>query len=400
MKVGVAAYRFDYYSYIRNIVGIIPGVQYQKAKDLIARVNAGVRLLNRIARREIISTFDLNNQFYDLNLNKVDLLHLFNGISYGRTHWVSTFETILPRFRSVVQLTRRTDHELEKDWKLRRAFEALAGPHCKKIIAISACTANMQRVLLDEFSRYKEEIEEKLVVMHPPQDLLVSQFEDKQVDLTGQVKFMFVGNAFFRKGGVEIIDTMKMLRDQYHYELELTVVSDLRADGYAVPVDSDTIQHTRAILQDNRDWINYYPQLPNTQVLELMKKAHIGLLPTYADTYGYSVLEFQAAGCPVITTNVRSLPEINDNERGWMIDVPKNHLGEAIYTTASDRNTISTTICAGLEKAVHEIFADRSIIPQKSAEAILNITANHSKADFSSKSKSSSSQSKCLIPYL
>jgi len=252
---------------------------------------------------------------------------------------------------------------------------------------MSFCAANMQRQLLEEFSQYRENIERKLVVMLPPQDLLVSQFSDKRIDLVGRIKFMFVGNEFYRKGGREIIDTIKMLRDRYHYDIELTIVSSLRIDGYAVTVSSEDVQRTTAFFQENREWIKYFPQLPNSKVLDLMKGAHIGLLPTYADSFGYSVLEFQASGCPVISTNVRALPEINDNDKGWIIDVPKNRLGEAIYTTESDRSVISDAIRKGLEKIVHEIFADRSIIPIKSARSILSIKTSHSKEDFSDRMK-------------
>ena len=387
MIVGIVGYRFDHYAYIRNIVGIVPGIEYRKAKDLFARVNAGARTLNRFTKREIISTFDLNNQFYDFNLNKVDLLHLFNGISYGHIPWVSTFETILPRFRNVVQRTHGSSPGFVSEWKLRKAFEALASNTCKQIIALSNCTVNIQRELLAEFSTYGEKIERKLVVMHPPQDVLVSEFADKQIDLHGRIKFMFVGNAFFRKGGREIIDTISMLRDQYHYDIELTIVSDLRIDGYAAKVNPEEIQRTAAFIQGNREWINYFPQLPNSEVLDMMKKAHIDLLPTYADTYGYSILEFQAAGCPVITTNVRSLPEINDNDKGWVIEVPKNRMGEAIYSTDTDRMVIREAIRKGLEKVVHEIFADKSIIPTKSEKAILSIKTSHSREGFSSRMK-------------
>ena len=42
-----------------------------------------------------------------------------------------------------------------------------------------------------------------------------------------------------------------------------------------------------------------------------MATSHIGLLPTYNDSYGYSVIEFFSYGCPVITTNILALPEIN-----------------------------------------------------------------------------------------
>lgn len=387
MIVGVVGYRFDHYSYIRNIIGKVPGIEYRKAKDLFAYVNAGARTLNRFTNREIISTFDLNNQFYDFSLNKVDLMHLFNGISYGRTPWVSTFETILPRFRIVVQRTHGLSPGFISEWKLRRAFDALAGNTCKQIIAMSGCAANMQRELLAEFNSYRENIERKLVVMHPPQDVLVSQFTDKQIDLNGLIKFMFVGNEFFRKGGGEIVETMKILREQYHYDIELTIVSALRTDSYAVEVKPDDVQRMTSFFQENRDWIKYIPHIPNSEVLDMMKQAHIGLLPTYADSFGYSVLEFQAAGCPVISTNVRALPEINDNDKGWIIEVPKNRLGEAIYSTESDRLIISEAIRKGLEKVVHEIFADRSNIPKKSEKAILSIKSNHSRDNFSSQMK-------------
>jgi len=385
--VGVVGYRFDHYAYTRNIIGKAHGVEYRKVKDLFAYANAGVRTLNRVSNREIISTFDLNNQFYDFNLNKVDLIHLFNGISYSRIPWVSTFETILPRFKIVVQRTHGSSPGFMTDWKLRRVFDVLASDRCKQLIAISDCTGNMQCELLAEFSSYRENIEKKLVVMHPPQDVLVAQFTDKQIDLNGHIKFMFVGSTFFRKGGRESVETIKMLRDQYHYDIELTIVSDLRADNYAVEVHPDDVQRMKAFFQENRDWIKYIPHLPNSEVLDLMKQAHIGLLPTYADSYGYSVLEFQAAGCPVISTNVRALPEINDNEKGWIIEVPKNRLGEAIYTTESDRLVISEAIRKGLEKVVHEIFTNRSIIPIKSEQAIFNIKSNHSREIFSSQMK-------------
>ena len=383
MIVGVVGYRFDYYPYTRNIVDIIQGVKYQKVKDLYAWVNTGAHTINRCAKKDILSTFDLNNQFYDFNLNKVDLLHFFNGISYGHTPWVSTFETILPRFRSVVEMPQGSSPAHVRDGKLSRAFEALASDTCKQIIAISGCTANIQRALLTNFTIYKENIENKLIIMHPPQAALVSQFEDKQVDLDGRIKFIFVGNMFFRKGGREVIDTLQKLRDQYHFDIELTIVSSLSVDGYAVKVDPIAVQQTRALIDENKAWINYFPQLPNSEVLDRMKKSHVGLLPTYADTYGYVVLEFQAAGCPVITTNARALPEINDNDKGWLIEVPRNQLGEAIYATDEDRLAISNAIRDGLEKAVHEIFADRSIIAKKASQAILGIRTNHSKDKFS-----------------
>lgn len=118
-----------------------------------------------------------------------------------------------------------------------------------------------------------------------------------------------------------------------------------------------------------------------------MKKSHIGLLPTYADTYGYSVLEFQAAGCPVITTNIRALTEINDNNVGWIIEIPKSSLGEAINTTKEGKFVISKSISEGIERAVHEIFSDRKVILEKSNRSISRIIEHHSIEDYASRLK-------------
>jgi len=49
----------------------------------------------------------------------------------------------------------------------------------------------------------------------------------------------------------------------------------------------------------------------------------LALLPTCAETHGDVVLEAQANGCPVITTDIRTLPEINPSEIGYLIEVPK-----------------------------------------------------------------------------
>lgn len=163
------------------------------------------------------------------------------------------------------------------------------------------------------------------------------------------------------------------------------MISALKFDNYATKKSPEDVAKAECFIKQNLDWITYYPSLPNHEVLELMKKAHVGLLPTYADTYGYVVLEFQAAGCPVITTNIRALPEINDNSKGWIIPVPKNRLGEAIYTTEGDRLKISSAIRNGIEQAVHQIFADKSLLIAKAEKAITGIKESHHPLIFAEK---------------
>jgi len=117
-------------------------------------------------------------------------------------------------------------------------------------------------------------------------------------------------------------------------------------------------------------------------VLALMRSAHVGLLPTYADTYGYSVLECQAQGTPVISTNVRALPELNNEQAGWLIEVPRDDLGEGLYATPEQRALLSAAIEAGLERALHEIFADRASLRRKGIAALARIQQQHDPARY------------------
>lgn len=375
-------YKFDAYPEKRNIIDIVPDTKYKKVRDFFLLKQRIASQFNQLANREIFSLIDSYNQFYDFDLNRVSLLHFFNTISYSSTPWITTFETFLPRLTCLLSCP--SDRNLELDFsalkteaKIHKAFQAISRDACRQIIAMSDCNANMQRRLLKEFPEYQESIESKLIVMHPPQREFVSKYADKKLSLDETIKFIFVGSSFFRKGGQEIMQTLKALKERYKYNLELTVISSLNVDNYATKETLADVEQVKYSLQQS-DWINYFPQLPNHEVIELMKKAHIGLLPTYADTYGYSVLEFQAAGCPVITTNVRALTEINNNHVGWTIAVPKNSLGEAIYTTQEDRDTISKLIREGIEQAVHEIFANRAIILEKSQNSISRIIEHHS----------------------
>ncbi len=390
MKVGILDSRFKVFSYTRNLIGVVPDVEYMGVKDLFGRLELGVRRLNQIAHRELISPRDLSNQFYDFNRNKIDVLHLFNGISYGQTPWVTSFETIIPRFNNILHRNDPSTKGLSKmigQFEDRRAFEAMAGTACKRLISLSECTAEIERNLFADF-KVSPEVNKKLIVLHPPQSVLVSTYADKHVDLTGGIKFLFVGFSFFRKGGREMLEVFKKIRDECNYNLELTIVSSLRIENYASGETYQDVQTVENFIAENSEWITFFRHLPNAEVLELMKGSHVGLLPTYADSYGYSVLECQSAGCPVISTNIRALPEINDDQKGWLIDVPKDLSGEAIYTTAEDRQKLSNAISSGLEKIIHEIFADPSSISKKGEAAIQYIKDYHSPQKFATQLKS------------
>jgi glycosyltransferase involved in cell wall biosynthesis len=231
-------------------------------------------------------------------------------------------------------------------------------------------------------SEFSTPILEKLRVLHPAQDVLVDSVTPKEYDQQHPIRFVFVGAGFFRKGGRELFRTFQKLAGEEGLPIRLVVVSSLRIEPYAAQETEEDVAWARQIIAGKPQWLEYYQELTNSEVLEILKTADVGLLPTWADTYGLSVLEAQASGCPVITTDVRALPEINNNRVGWLIRVPKDELGEAIYTTTEDRQNLSQQIQAGLENTIRSIIADPSVIAIKGQAALERIRVEHSPEDY------------------
>ncbi len=384
MKIGILAYRIKYYSYLRNILNKIPDAEYIPVNDLYSFLRKGALFVNRTLGKPLLPVFNLNNQFEDLDLNRVDLLHFFNGVSYGRTPWVSSFETILPRFSHLV--TRHHGQEIahvSPDALTRRGLEALAGRSCLAILPLSQSAALMQTDLLKDLpAEYAQPILDKMRVLHPPQEILGPEVKAREYSPDNPIRFILVGAAFFRKGGREVLEVFERLVRQEKLPVRLIIVSSLRIEPYAAKETEADVAWAKAKIAENADWIEYYPALPNADTLALMRTADVGMLPSYADTYGFSVLEAQASGLPVITTDIRALPEVNNPTVGWLIKVPKNALGEALYVTVEEREVLSHSIRAGLEQSVRHIAADPGQIAVKGAAALDRIRKEHDPAAY------------------
>ena len=284
----------------------------------------------------------------------------FNTIRIDGGPFLTFFETTLPR----VSKKRFLLVYLE-----RRAIES---PNCLGLVAISHCAKNLQ---LTQHGTQKE-----ITVLHPPQKILVAKGKDSRWTETGPIRFCFVGRDFARKGGIELLRAFDKLNQMNWH---LTIVSSLSIDDYASQYTKEEQrvlkQEVREILDRRTDQIDWHQSLPNEKVLSIMKTSHVGLLPTWHDTYGYSVLEFQASGCPVISTDIRALPEINNNSCGWVIPI-----GEKFDARISplklkrQRKAFSKDLTDSLMTLFEEILdSPRVLLKEKAEKCLARIRAEH-----------------------
>jgi hypothetical protein len=292
------------------------------------------------------------------------IVHLYNMTSFSATPWLTTFEVRLPM------------PHIGSRWALHACFRRLRSKSCRKLIAMSAAAYHEQIRFTQEQSEGVDEIREKMCVLHPVQPVLVETYEKKRRD-SDHIVFTIVGDDFFRKGGEETLRVFEHFLQKGH-PIRLNVISMM--ESHHKPFLSADREGSMRIIYAYPHAIRHRAGLPHGEVLSILNETDVELLPTYSDTYGFSVLEAQASGCPVITTNVRALPEVNNQEIGWLISVPKDEHEDALFWDPEGKRRSSRAIEEGLMQTIAEILADPGSIRRKGQGALERIRRDHDPA--------------------
>lgn len=306
-----------------------------------------------------------NSSWINRNDKKVDLVHYFNQINFGDMPFVVTYETKVPRFWT-------------KD-AFEKGIEILLSDTCLQIISMSKSCYDIQQLAQSYLSdNDKKILIDKTLILHPPQELLPNNIE--RFEHIEKLKLVFVGRDFINKGGVPMLLALKNLINK-GFPLELYLVSNLRIIDNTTNSTEKDIEWIKSFINENKSWIYYYQSLTNSEVLSLISSCHIGLLPTLAETYGYSVLEMQAAGVPVISTNIRALAEIN--HINWQIPLP--YTMRPIIKDETSIPSLYEDVRTKLESILEDIFHNLSSLKQLSYLNQGRIYAEHNLEQYSNK---------------
>ena len=371
MKIG---YIGNNYPEKRNIIGRSKSVQYLNVSwtNFFAYLNR----VNFIWKKWFNVKFFKAEYYRYCNWLpvKVDGIHFFNSISIGNVRHIITFETLLPYFW-VVKNDYKDQGNLQsvmQDTNVTKALHSLVSPHCMLIIAMSENTRMNQLQFMDLYPHWRPVLEKKMRVLHPPQEVF-GMSESKKSN-PACFELIFVGRAFYRKGGKELVAALEEVRKKHNIKLYLISSLDPEAGWFNVQEDGigDDLEWIA-----QKSWIEHHRNIPNHEVIRWMQRCHLGFLPTWQDTYGYSVLEMQACGCPVVTTDIRSLPEINSNEVGWLIPVPKNQWSEWDYQVLDGEENASLWLIQQLVKVIDEALSNPLRLSEKGKASIERIQRDH-----------------------
>lgn len=228
-----------------------------------------------------------------------DLYHVYNGIVPGRTPWISEVETRLPRYGG-----REMDTAAYR-WGIKR----LQSKRCRAIIYTSRCTQLLNRGNMENWGICPDKQHLVYRAVHSPGSALSGH--------ESEFRIVFVGQTFFGKGGLELLKALERLNDDH---IRVTIVSSFEAERVAPPSSVDREYVQRRFSEDKR--ITHLKHLSHEQVIALMMQSHLFVSTTYADTFNNSILEAMGCGLPIITSNVRAIPEfVASGENGFTTDI-------------------------------------------------------------------------------
>ncbi len=69
--------------------------------------------------------------------------------------------------------------------------------------------------------------------------------------------------------------------------------------------------------------INYLGSIPNSKLINALKKYHFFLFPTQNENYGHVIAESLAAGCPVILSTETPWQDLETGNAGWVIPLTR-----------------------------------------------------------------------------
>ena len=364
-----------------NLKFIPHDTAFQKVKNLeYINANRYIGITNdKLLKRGPIYKF--NPLFGDYI---VDAYAVFNDVVVTKKKWVTIFETMVPRYQSIINFHRTSNEDYEgiaKSKAINEAIYRLADDNCLSINALSENAMRIQAKLLDTYPELKPGIMRKITVTKPPQAVRDLSSDINYKDFNNSLNLVFIGRDFYRKGGGELIVAINELLDEGVFttvDINLTIVGDINRRGHFND-RAAFFSHVDNIIS-KRENISVYKKLDNSIVMRKLSDSHIGFLPTWADTYGYSVLEMQSEGIPVITSNVRALSEINYSQ--LLINIPTNQFGEIVINSEKQVEYVSRLIIDGIKENIKLLFEDRMLLAKLSGVVRKEIIKEHSPDDY------------------
>ena len=218
-----------------------------------------------------------------------DLIHSNQYLILDRKPWVLDFEDL----SALVWYRHRM---LGKGYCRRIIEKILSSKNCRKIIPWTNAAKMSLMNGLDASG-----FEDKVEVVYP---YISPKPGDAEKTSSDSTRLLFVGTAFYPKGGLDLLRAFEVL--DRRFDVELTVVSN---------VPEDVLRE-----YEKYDNITFLSRIPKDVLESSFRDSDIFVLPFHTDTFGFVLLEAFSYGLPCVVTDQFASKEIvTDGVTGTLI---------------------------------------------------------------------------------
>jgi glycosyltransferase involved in cell wall biosynthesis len=272
---------------------------------------------------------------------RVDLVHA----CYLGGYPVATTKPLLVTVHDIGPLLHPEFFKKSSFWHKKKNLKQ-ALKRADAFICVSHATANSLKDYVRR--RYSLDVSNRTFVVHEgiaerffqsPVPMILEQ--DDEIDVCNQPFLLAVGKISPRKNLDVVIKAFKKLSDQIPHHL-VTV----GGDGWDVQGVKELV--TSLQLEDRVHFLGY---VSDETLHAFYSQAALFVFPSLFEGFGLPVLEAMAAGCPVITSNISSLPEVAGDAAVLVDPYHVDDVAEAIEAVCETQSFADELKRKGRERA-------------------------------------------------
>ncbi len=274
---------------------------------------------------------------------KCDIIHTNGGIvPLSPVPWVASIENPSGFYGF-------DDGWHQDERRRRRLARILLERRCRALLPYSVVSKNQMAQSLADWA---DALDEKTTVLYPAIDeYMISRSRESELNShnADPLRFLFVGDRFFDKGGREVLRAFEHVREIA--PCQLTFVTSAPAHHLR-----EYEACRKRIL--STPGVRLVPTgMRRGELIALFRESDVFVFPSYMDQVPFVLLEAMAAGLALIGSNSYAIPEmVIENQNGFNVDSPcvafpaeelrtretvseyrKNVLDESIFNDVVDR---------------------------------------------------------------
>ena len=225
-------------------------------------------------------------------------------------------------------------------------FEKLALQKAKAFIAPTTFAGNLSQKLFGLQNK-------KIQTIH--NGLELGKFENSHPEEYQNGLLLYIGTIIRKKGVLELPKIFNQVRQQ-HPQASLILIGGDSSDIETQSQSTWQLMQNR-FQDDDLHSVTYLGKIPYHEVQQYIKKAHVCVFPSFAETLGMVTIEAMAMQKPVVNTKIGWAKElIVDGESGFLVH-PKNHQEYAAkITSILNDNALAKKLGANARERVEKKF--------------------------------------------